>query len=114
MDGHQLASIQRDLQYSYRSRPVLELDVFHGFAVYSAGSAGLCGAPEFTGPPQRGNGQVGLSMRGLTGKSFTIYGSTNLVNWAPLGTVPNPVGAVRFVDYAVTNLGQRFYRASQP
>jgi hypothetical protein len=83
-------------------------------AIYSAGSAGLCRTPEFASAPQRGNGQLGLDLKGLTGKSFTIYASTNLVDWAPLQTVPNPGGAARFVDYAVTNAAQRFYRLSQP
>jgi hypothetical protein len=83
-------------------------------AIYSAGSAGLCRTPEFTGTPQPGNGQLGLNLRGLTGKSFTIYASTNLVNWALLETVPNPDGAVQFVDHAATNAARKFYRVSQP
>jgi hypothetical protein len=82
--------------------------------IYSAGSAGLCRAAEFTGAPQPGPGQVGLNLRGQTGKSLTIYTSTNLLNWAPLATVPNPGGAVQFVDDAVTNTAQKFYRVSQP
>ena len=83
-------------------------------AIYSAGSAGLCRAPEFTGCLQPGTGQVGLNLRGQTGKNFSIYASTDLLNWAPLATVPNPSGAAQFVDYAVTNMAKRFYRASQP
>jgi Concanavalin A-like lectin/glucanases superfamily/N-acetylmuramoyl-L-alanine amidase len=83
------------------------------YAIYCADSAGMCRAAEFAGAPQPGQGQLALNLRGQTGKSFTIYASTNLVDWAPLGTVPNPGGAAQFVDYAVTNAVQKFYRASQ-
>ena len=82
--------------------------------IYSAGSAGLCRAPEITGAPQAGSGQVGLNLRGHTGKSLTIYASTNLLNWTSLATVPNPGGAVQFNDDAATSTALKFYRVSQP
>src|ERR1017187_6757086 len=84
------------------------------YAIYCADSAGLCRAAEFAGAPQPGPGRLALNLRGQTGKSFTIYASTNLVDWAPLETVPNPGGIAQFVDYAVTNAVQKFYRATQP
>ena len=83
-------------------------------AIYCADSAGLCRAAEFAGAPQPGPARLALNLRGQTGKSFTIYASTNLVDWAPLGTAPNPGGAAQFVDYAMTNAVQKFYRATQP
>ena len=83
-------------------------------AIYCADSGGLCRTAEFAGTLQPGPGRLALNLRGQTGKSFTIYASTNLVDWAPLGTAPNPGGIAQFVDYAVTNTVQKFYRASQP
>ena len=81
--------------------------------IYSAGSAGLCRAPQFTGTTNLNSGQFGLNLKGQTGKSFTLYASTNLATWTALGTVPNPTGVVQFIDYAATNT-QKFYRGSQP
>jgi hypothetical protein len=69
--------------------------------------------PQFTGITNLGSGQFGLGLKGRTGTSFTIYASTNLVDWSALGTVPSPTGAVQFTDSAATN-AQRYYRSSQP
>jgi hypothetical protein len=82
-------------------------------SLYAAGSAGLCPAPQFTGIANLGAGQLGLNLKGQTGKSFTIYASTNLATWSLLGSVPNPTGAVQFIDASATN-ALRFYRSSQP
>jgi N-acetyl-anhydromuramyl-L-alanine amidase AmpD len=83
-------------------------------SIYAAGSAGLCRAPEFTRSDALGNGQFSLNLRGQTGKGFTLYGSTNLVNWSVLGSLSNPVGTNQFVDATATNSVRKFYRASQP
>ncbi|HZT21493.1 MAG TPA: hypothetical protein VFB55_01155 [Verrucomicrobiae bacterium] len=81
-------------------------------AIYSAGSAGLVRAPEFTGMTAIGNGQVRLNLRGLTGKNFLLYTSTDLLNWSLLGAIPNPAGAAQFLDSV--NGPQKFYRVVQP
>jgi hypothetical protein len=81
-------------------------------AIYSAGSAGLVRAPEFTGMTVLGNSQVRLNLRGLTGKNFMLYTSTDLLNWSLLGAIPNPTGAAQFLDSV--NGPQKFYRAAQP
>ena len=80
--------------------------------IYNSGSAGLVRAPEFTCALATGSGQMLVNMRGLTGKSFSIYGSTDLINWSLLNSISNPTGAAQFSDN--TNLSQRFFRASQP
>ena len=80
--------------------------------IYSAGSAGLVRAPEFTGIVSAGNGQVQVSLRGQTGKNFTLFGSTDLMNWNSIGSIINPTGAVQYLDSAVAP--QIFYRATQP
>jgi hypothetical protein len=80
--------------------------------IYAAGSAGLVRAPEFTGIASAGEGLVGLSLRGQTGKTFTLYSSANLTDWNFLGTISNPTGATQYVDSAIAPQG--FYRATQP
>ena len=82
-------------------------------AIYAAGSAGLVRAPEFTGTLPLGNGQFQLSLKGKTGKNFTIYSSPDLVNWTSLGAAANPGGIIQYTDNSATN-AQTFYRASQP
>lgn len=82
-------------------------------AIYSAGSAGLVRAPEFTGVASTA-GPIQLNLRGLTGKNITLFGSTNLLDWTSLGTLSNPTGAVQYLDLNASGAAQKFYRASQP
>ncbi|HZI32209.1 MAG TPA: LamG-like jellyroll fold domain-containing protein, partial [Candidatus Binatia bacterium] len=82
-------------------------------AIYSAGSAGLCRAPEFSGIGKDDAGNIQLNLRGQTGKSFTLYTSTNLLNWASAGVIENPVGVVQCTN-SVDGQSQEFFRASQP
>jgi hypothetical protein len=65
------------------------------------------------GPCLGGAGEDGFqfTLRGESGAAYQILGSTNLIEWAPLGVVTNPFGTVQFKDGAGTNAGQRFYRA---
>ncbi len=80
-------------------------------AIYNTGSAGLWRAPQFLSISQA-NGQVPLSLKGQTGKTFTLYTSSNLTTWQQLITLPNPTGAVQYTN-SVSNKIQ-FYRATQP
>jgi hypothetical protein len=83
-------------------------------AIYAAGSAGLVRAPEFTGSGPLMGSQFSLNLRGQTGKSFSIYSSTDLAVWTRLSTgVANPSGSILYTDTIATNV-QAFYRASQP
>jgi len=82
-------------------------------AIYAAGSAGLVRAPEFTGMESLGNGQVSVSLKGQTGKAFTIKTSSDLINWANAGTLPNPTGSTEILDNEAFE-PQLFYRATQP
>jgi hypothetical protein len=45
--------------------------------------------------------------------SLIISASTDLVNWLPMFTNVAVTGAVQFVDSTVTNIPQRFYRATE-
>jgi GH25 family lysozyme M1 (1,4-beta-N-acetylmuramidase) len=80
-------------------------------AIYNVGSAGLVRLPEFIGV-NTGNGQIQLELMGQTGKTFTLYDSTDLLNWTLLGAVSNPTGAIQYQDS--TGGPQKFYRVSQP
>jgi hypothetical protein len=82
-------------------------------AIYSAGSAGMVRAPEFTGTASYTNGQLKASLKGQTGKSFTIHSSTDLKTWTVFSALSNPTGTAQFTDAAATNSPQKFYRASQ-
>jgi hypothetical protein len=81
-------------------------------AIYASGSAGLCRAPEFTGIGTASPGQVRLNMRGQTGKTFTLYSSSDLRTWLGLSTISNPTGATQSIDSGAG--GQKFYRLRQP
>jgi hypothetical protein len=83
-------------------------------SIYAAGSAGLVRAPEFTNARSIGTGPFQLNLRGQTGKSFTLFASTNLIDWTSLGTLANPTGTIQYDDVAAGAFPLRFYRASQP
>ena len=59
-----------------------------------------------------GTVQFGFSIPGAL--EATVWGSTNLVNWAALQTVPLVNGNAVFTDAAATNYPARFYRLSVP
>jgi len=103
---HMLGGMDEILLYN-RALSGFEIALIH-----AAGSAGLVRAPEFTGIEALGNGQVRISLKGQTGKAFTIQSSSNFTTWANAGNVPNPTGSTQFTNYAVDP--QVFFRATQP
>jgi len=52
-----------------------------------------------------------LTLQGEWGTVYRIDGSTDAVQWTPLGWVTNTWGTSQFTDPWSTNLPQRFYRA---
>jgi len=82
-------------------------------AIHAASSAGLVRAPEFTGMERLANGLMRVSLKGQTGKKFTIYTSADLETWSSLGVLPNPTGSVQFNKDPGAN-PRLFYRATQP
>jgi GH25 family lysozyme M1 (1,4-beta-N-acetylmuramidase) len=80
--------------------------------IYAAGSAGLIRAPAITGFAVT-NGDFHLNLEGLTGKSYTVQSSTDLVTWKNVSTITNPNGTNQFTDNGATN-SQLFYRVYQP
>jgi hypothetical protein len=105
----------------YMSGSVDELLCFHRAlsaseigGLYAAGSAGFVRVPQLTGIGALGNNQFQLSMKGLTGKTFSIYRSPDLTTWTRIATgLADLNGSIQFTDTTVTD-NQGFYRASQP
>jgi GH25 family lysozyme M1 (1,4-beta-N-acetylmuramidase) len=82
-------------------------------SLYAAGNAGFVHAPEFTSIQPSGANQFQLNLKGLTGKTVSIYSSLDFISWTKLGTVANPTGTIVFTDNSATN-DYSFYRATQP
>jgi hypothetical protein len=82
-------------------------------SLYAAGNVGYVHVPEFTTVQSVGNNQFQLNLKGLTGKSFSIYRTLDFTSWTKLGTVANPTGTILYMDNSATN-DQSFYRVSQP
>ena len=51
-----------------------------------------------------------LTVLGEFGSPYSILGTTNLLDWIPVGTVTNTYGTVQLTDPAATELPSRFYR----
>jgi GH25 family lysozyme M1 (1,4-beta-N-acetylmuramidase) len=82
-------------------------------SLYSAGSAGLCQAPQFLGVSTAADGNLTFNLEGLTGsRDFTVYYSTNLPNWSFLATLSAAAGSNQFA-VSPTNTAA-FFRATQP
>lgn len=80
-------------------------------SIYNAGSASIVRAPQVTKLQVRTNHIVTINVKGLSGKSVTLYSSTNLVNWSNVTTLSIPSGTATYVTPS-TNM--MFYRLSQP
>ena len=50
---------------------------------------------------------------GEFGAVYSVSGSTDLVGWAPLGTITNMFNLEQFTDPTATNRPFRFYRAQE-
>ena len=73
-----------------------------------------CGRPEFTSIALGTDGFPKFTVRGRVGLDHRIDVSTDLLNWAPLITLANPLGSFEFVDPSVTNFPARFFRVVVP
>jgi len=56
------------------------------------------------------NGIFGLTINGDLGPDYSVYGSTNLLDWSLLNTTNPPTVPFFFSDPAMTNYNLRFYR----
>jgi choice-of-anchor C domain-containing protein len=57
--------------------------------------------------------RVQLRLLGEADVTYVIEASSNLTDWAPIGTVESPDGVLNFSDPAIAGSGQRFYRLRQ-
>ena len=55
--------------------------------------------------------KIGMFAR-QTGKTFTLYTSTNLVNWTKLTSLANPIGTLQYQSSSTNP--QVYYKVSQP
>jgi len=81
-------------------------------ALYSAGSGSIVHAPEMTTIGVNGS-TVQLNMRGLTGKTFSVYRTSDLLNWSMLGRYSSSSGTLQYFDSASSSL-QYIYKVAQP
>lgn len=81
-------------------------------AIYTAGANGFLRAPECTSITSSGS-SVQVNLRGITGKSFSVYRSPDLFSWTYLGRFLSSTGTLPYFD---TNNGSPayFYKAAQP
>jgi hypothetical protein len=87
-------------------------------------SNGANGAVLVTVPPQithlevhtDGPPSFHLEFTGTPGLTYTVQGSTNFVDWVPVGTATAtlPVGAASFIDSDLPLHPYRFYRVTAP
>jgi uncharacterized delta-60 repeat protein len=60
------------------------------------------------------NGQIRLSLESVPGRSYTLEGSTNLLDWVALETRFASGWSLLFIDTNAPSFGRRFYRAVSP
>ena len=73
--------------------------------------------PRFTGVVSTNAKTAGytLAFTGLPATSYTVWASTNMVDWVPIGTgSETQAGEYEFTDSSTTNYSCRFYRISAP
>jgi hypothetical protein len=68
-------------------------------------------APRFSSPALLPDRTLQLSLTGLSNFSYRIDGSTDLLHWGTLTSLPNSNGTMQFIDASATNFSRRFYRA---
>jgi alpha-tubulin suppressor-like RCC1 family protein len=80
-------------------------------------SIGLPSAPQFTGYAWNpgGAGSFNLDFTGAPNATYSVWSTTNLVNWVNLGpATESPPGQYELMDTSAANWPQQFYRLSAP
>jgi hypothetical protein len=73
-------------------------------------------APQLANPSwNSGGGSFDLNFSGSSNATYSVWASTNLMDWTWIGTASegNP-GQYLFMDTSGNNLPQRFYRIAAP
>lgn len=73
-------------------------------------------APQFSHVAWHSNDEnFALNFSGSSNATYSVWASTNLLDWAKIGTASEASpGVYQFLDNSTTNLPQRFYRATAP
>jgi gamma-glutamyltranspeptidase/glutathione hydrolase len=73
------------------------------------------GAIKLTNVQVLPNGSLQFGYTNLSAVSYTVYASTNLVDWTPAGTATQAApGYYQFTDESGVNVGKRFYELRWP
>ncbi len=89
----------------------------NGVTAIAAGgwsSVALVGPPRLTPPERQPDGSTQLLLSGITGWTYTVDVSSDLVNWTPLGSFVSTNSVTPVLDAAASNFSHRFYRAVAP
>jgi hypothetical protein len=65
-------------------------------------------------PARQSDGSFRFNVSGAPGRSYTLFASTNLLDWLSLTNLMPNSSPFPFVDSAATNYPHRFYRVQQP
>jgi hypothetical protein len=71
-------------------------------------------APALGTPAVQPDGAFQFTMSGLTGLTYDVQASTNLIDWTTLTSFVSTNSLMSFRDPDATNFSQRFYRAVVP
>src|SRR5262249_14810270 len=69
-------------------------------------------APRFSSVGLVPDHRLQLSLTGLSNFTYRIDGSTDLLHWGTITSLPNPNGTLQIIDSSATNSSRRFYRAT--
>ena len=78
--------------------------------VYAPGVGNIPVRPSFASVPHLANGQFQMTVNGIVGRSYTLFASTDLVNWLPLAAFVCTNTPVVIYDQSAANFSRRFYR----
>ncbi len=101
----------------YATFTFVTADAFYNSAAAQATiGIGLPSAPQFSDSYSiSADGSFGLSFSGSSNATYSVWASTNLVDWSILGTATEAgPGWYQFSDVTATNWPSRFYRAGAP
>ena len=83
-------------------------------AISATGVLNLVPAPVLSAGQRMAGGAFQFQLSGGSGLNYSIWASTNLVNWTVIGTGTFGGAPVTFTDTDAGNYPIRFYRLTQP
>jgi hypothetical protein len=80
--------------------------------IVDAGSNGMCKGPQFTSIIRSARDQVLFQTKGPQNRDVIVWVSSDLLNWDPVLSLPNPSGTLTFGAPVNSGAPQRYYRLS--